>query len=140
LDITLEGKKVIACSKNPRYVQGICLIDREGTGTFTRINFRGMYNAKLLPTPIAYRLDKVPIPDPKSDYRDVLVFLGVSAGSLRLGYREFSGDLARPAFSEELTFPLAPSYPQPIAFRNLRITLIGLDGAGLRYRIDPKPE
>jgi hypothetical protein len=55
---------------------------------------------------------------------------------LRLSYREFSNDLARPAFTEELSFPVSDAFPQTIVWRNTKITLLGLDNEGLRYRIE----
>jgi uncharacterized protein YceK len=59
-----------------------------------------------------------------------LIFSGVSGSTLRLTYREYVNDLARPAFFQELTYERDTT---EIQFRNTRIRIIEIKGSTLRY-------
>jgi hypothetical protein len=58
---------------------------------------------------------------------------------LLLSYREFSGGLARPAFTEELSIPLDKTYPQELRFKGLTIRVDKLNGTGLQYELLAAP-
>ena len=115
-----------------------CLYDEDMDGVFDKVSAESVaFTKKKIKKPAPYELLDAPA-NPGSDYfRATLTYLGSANGVLRLSYREFSHDLARPAFTEELTFPLASTYPQTLAWRDTRITVLGNDGNGLRYRVEP---
>jgi hypothetical protein len=56
---------------------------------------------------------------------------------LRLSYREFSNNMARPAFTEELTIPISKTYPQDVAVKLVKLRIHSIDGLGMRYEILP---
>lgn len=122
--------KVKVCSAN-----GPCGLDDDGDGRFDRIALDDMVAALKLKEPVAYHIEERQVAA-GDNFRQVISYLGISGDTLRLSYREFSNDMARPAFNEELTFPLAKGFPQQIAFKDLRMTILGIDGLGLRYRIE----
>lgn len=62
-----------------------------------------------------------------------LSFVGVSRGVISLEYREFAGDIARPAFTQVATYDLADG--QTISFRGARIEVLSADNLGIRYRV-----
>lgn len=62
-----------------------------------------------------------------------IAFTGVSRGVVSIEYREFSGDLARPAFTQSATYDLADGHT--IGFRGARIEVISADNTGIRYRV-----
>lgn len=62
-----------------------------------------------------------------------LAFTGVSRGVVSLEYREFSGDMARPAFTQAATYDLAEG--RIIGFRGSRIEVLSADNVGIRYRV-----
>ena len=113
---------------------GPCGLDDDGDGNFDRIALDSAVRALTLESPAPYEIQEVGIRSDK-DFKQVVTYLGVTNGALRLSYREFINDLARPAFTEELTFPLEKSFPQEIAFKDVRILVLGVDGRGLRYQV-----
>jgi hypothetical protein len=115
-----------------------CLYDNDGDGAFEKASAANvMLTDKKLKTPAPYDVRDAPA-DPDSDYfRNTLTYLGSTGGVLRVSYREYSHDMARPAFTEELTFPLSGTFPETIAWRDTKITVLGLDASGLRYRLEP---
>lgn len=114
-----------------------CLQDTDGDGAFDKASAESvMFTTKKVQPPAPYDLVDTPAAAGSDYFRQTLVYLGAAQGVLRLSYREFSHDVARPAFTEELSFPLEASFPQTIAWRDTRITLLGVSNAGLRYRVE----
>lgn len=114
-----------------------CLQDVDSDGAFDKASAESvMFTTKKLQPPAPYDLVDTPAAAGSDYFRQSLVYLGAAQGVLRLSYREFSHDMARPAFTEELSFPLEATYPQIIAWRDTRITLLGISNAGLQYRIE----
>ena len=123
----------IADFRNKLY-QG-CLMDDDGDGKFDRVAGNEVQGGKKLDHPIAYKQSEYI--EPSSDsVKQVVIFLGSTKDTLRLSYREFVNDMARPAFTEEYTFPLAATFPQPVAFKDVKLTVTGIDGGGLHYKVD----
>lgn len=114
-----------------------CLIDTNDDGRFDRVAFNEVAGARNIVPPLPYRRANVPVEGVGSaSFRRTLTFLGRSGSDIRLSYREFSNDMARPAFTEDLTLPLPASFPETMTVKGLRLTVLGLDGSGLRYRLD----
>lgn len=115
---------------------GGCGLDDDGDGTFDRIAMDDTSTAIRLATPVAY--DQRDIPHiAEGNFRQIFSYMGATSDTLRLSYREFANDMARPAFTEELSLPLGKTFPQKIAFKDVRMTILSIDGMGMRYRIEP---
>jgi hypothetical protein len=62
-----------------------------------------------------------------------IVFTGRDATSVRFQYREYtSDDMARAAFSQDLTYPVSANV---IRFRNLTIEIVNLGADSITYRV-----
>lgn len=115
-----------------------CLYDDDGDGTFDRYGANEVQGGKKLPKPLPYRTSE--FVEPTSDsIKQQVTYLGSTKDSLRLSYREFINDMARPAFTEEYTFPLESSFPQAIGFKGVRLTVNAINGAGIHYTIESHP-
>lgn len=64
-------------------------------------------------------------------FRRDMLYGGVAKGVVTLNYREFVDDMARPAFSQALTYDLAEG--DEIGFRGARIKVIKATNTTLRY-------
>lgn len=114
-----------------------CLIDSDQDGRFEKVSFNEVGGAKPVDPPVSYTKTLVPvIGDGSASFRKTITFLGKSGSDIRLSYREFSNDMARPAFTEDLSLPVPESFPAAMVVKDLKLTILGLDGNGLRYRID----
>jgi len=58
----------------------------------------------------------------KAGFKNELVYQGTHDGSLRLAYREYSDNLARPAFHQDLIYSLGDG-DTDISFKNVRLTV-----------------
>ena len=142
--VTDTPSKLRACSvAADTYVNGsdqrsACLTDTGHHGSFDTVSADSIIGSKrALSDPIPYTLDRVPENYGANNHQSVLIYLGAAGGVLRLSYREFSNDMARPAYTEDLTFPITGTYPQTVTWRDTKITLLGLSDGGLRYRVEP---
>jgi hypothetical protein len=114
-----------------------CLYDNDMDGTFDQASAEAvLLTKKKIKPPAAYTMTDAPAAAGSDYFRQTLTYLGAAGGVLRLSYREFSHDMARPAFTEELSYPVAAAYPQTLTWRDTKITLLGLDNDGLRYRVE----
>jgi hypothetical protein len=115
-----------------------CLYDDNGDGAFDRYGGNEVQGGKSLPTPMPYKPSE--FINPTSDaLKQTVIFLGSTKDSLRLSYREFINDMARPAFTEEYTFPLGATFPQTISFKSVKLSVTSIDGEGLHYSIVSVP-
>ncbi|MEN5362253.1 hypothetical protein [Brevundimonas intermedia] len=66
-------------------------------------------------------------------FRQELIYNGRIGDSLKFLYREFSGDMMRPPFSQEVQYDLKDS--TTIGFRGVRIEIVEATNTQLQYRV-----
>jgi hypothetical protein len=66
-------------------------------------------------------------------FRRELVYSGVSGSAVRLTYREFSDGVARPAFTEDLSYDLSAG--KEIGYKGARLRILKADNTGIRYEL-----
>lgn len=67
------------------------------------------------------------------DFQQTLIYLGKSGKLLRFGYREFYKDIARPAFSTEVSYDLGDS--DIIGYKKARIQVISATNTSITYKV-----
>lgn len=132
------GEKLVRAKdkKSVKYCAGqyACLFDDDGDGKFDRTSrYHYTPETKLDPS-VPY--ETKPVPDGSIYGLQEIKYVGSTAGSLRITYRETFKGLDRQNVYEELTIPLGQSFPQPVAIKNIKITILSIDGMGMRYRIE----
>jgi hypothetical protein len=81
---------------------------------------------------LTYERVKVTRVDP-ANVRRQLLYQGKVGQELRLSYREFVGDMARPAFTQDLTFDLGEG--RTVGAKGARIEVIDASNVSIRYRV-----
>ena len=84
----------------------------------------------ILNAPDGWQRTRVPTDD---SFREALIYTGRAGNTLRLSYREYRKDLARPAFFQELTYDLDRS--SHVVFRNYRIEVLEANNEVIRFRV-----
>lgn len=76
-----------------------CFVDRNASGHFDQVKVASEVNwwSSTLDTPVGYSAGELIVPRPDSK-KSELLYQGYSKDILRLAYREYVGDMARPAF------------------------------------------
>jgi len=79
--------------------------------------------------------------DDPTNFRQQLLYQGRSGSTIRLSYREFVGDLARPAFTQDLTFDIADD--PVVGVKGARLEVVEATNVSITYRLfrpfDPGP-
>ncbi len=116
---------------------GPCFLDDDGDGKFDRQSTNDYNVAQRLKMTVPYSREPISIYREDS-FKRVFLFQGATQDSLRFSYREFTGGLARPAFTEELVIPRS-EFPFSIRLKELELEVLGVDGMGMRYRVVRAP-
>ena len=113
-----------------------CLLDEDQDGFFERITSQNpLVKAHQLASPVAYNTklgDKISLD--AGGYLRQLIFQGRTSDTLRVTYREFFNDTARPAFTQELTYPIKAGRAS-IVFRSLTIDVTKIDDNAITYTV-----
>jgi hypothetical protein len=64
-----------------------------------------------------------------------LLYEGIAGDVIKLAYREYTDNFARPAFQQDLSYTLRPPGPTEITFRGVRIEVLAADNNRIRYRV-----
>lgn len=125
-----------------KYDYGVkaCLVDQDRDGVFEAGGAFTNAGVRLVPleVPAPYSPPKEEeVIDPAGTLTVALVYLGEAAGVLRFAHREYKADLARPAFTEELSFPKPSKFPAELVIKDLIIDVQDVSNAGIRYSIRP---
>ena len=112
-----------------------CFFDANGDGRFETVQARpgSVWLERDLSPPIEYEHEETIIPDDNA-FKYQLLYQGVTNQTLRIGYREFFENFARPAFYQELTYDI-DDLPTEVGFRNVRIEVLEAGNSGIRYRV-----
>jgi hypothetical protein len=68
-------------------------------------------------------------------FRYELLYQGISGNVVSLLYREFSNDLIRPAFQQDLTYTLEPEGPTEVSFRGTKLRIYSAGNNGISYEV-----
>jgi hypothetical protein len=126
-----SDKNQLFCNDN------VCLQDSNQDNKidtyYMRVN-KNIVNQTLLDKPIKYKRKKSIFEDDKA-FNYELLFQGMANDVIRLLYREYTGNMARPAFHQELTYTIKGEYPFDINFRNEKIRIHKIEDNTLSYEI-----
>lgn len=138
---TADGKPAF-CTERLAYVDPLtgplkpaCFLDTSNSGSFTHVTAAPsvIWFEKALPAPVRYETAELVIPRHDA-FRYELLLQGVSGKTLRLSFREFLNDMARPAFFQEAAYDI-DQLPLTVTFRTVRLEILEAGNAGLRYKV-----
>ncbi|BCL75767.1 hypothetical protein JHS3_15030 [Jeongeupia sp. HS-3] len=91
-----------------------------------------IFNAFICSTEAHYIFTKRPIASPNS-FQQSLIYSGKVGNRIKFGYREFSGNTARPAFNNDVDYDLNES--KIVGYKGARIEVIEATNEFIRYRL-----
>ena len=106
-----------------------------GQGVLTRVSATpGMVTmSKDLPKPVPFSISELTSAH-ESAFKYELLYQGISKKILRVAYREFLRDMARPSFYQDATYDIE-DLPTTISFRSVSIRVFSADNNILKYEI-----
>lgn len=104
----------------------IMLLERDGT-TLCGVT---VFNAKACESGVG--IQRMKIPSATADtFQQTLIYNGKVGSKINIGYREFSGNLARPAFSNEVEYDLSES--KTFGYKNALVEVIEATNQYIKY-------
>lgn len=112
-----------------------CFLERGPAGVFTHVMAAPgpIFFETALERPVRYEASELVVPSTDA-FRYELLFQGASNKTLRIAYREFKNDMARPAFYQDVTYELE-ALPMQVSFRTVRLEVLAAGNSGLTYRV-----
>jgi hypothetical protein len=110
-----------------------CLFDTRGTGVFDQLYVVGSLAGMTYDVNVPYRAVETIVGNDGFKYE--LLYQGRDRDALRISYREFTGNLARPAYQQDLVYTLERPGPTAISFRGVRMEILSADNNEVRYRV-----
>lgn len=129
------GRAVIQPIFGPSSQTTACLVDANQDGHCEQlVALSGaVWVRRDLQPPLPCEETTLPLPDDDA-FRYELLYHGIGGNTLKVLYREYKGDLARPAFYQDVAYT-AEVFPTTITFRNVQIEIIHADNKRIRYRV-----
>lgn len=130
----MAGNKEVYCQ--PPGGQGSpCLHDANSDGLFDEaytMNNMGMVSSASSINPVPYRVEDTTIQD---GFKYELVYQGIDGDVARIAYREYTDNLARPAYRQDLSYTLNENSTS-VTFRDVRLKVHSADNNAITYTVD----
>ncbi|TYL48556.1 hypothetical protein [Marinomonas sp. IMCC 4694] len=124
-----NGYKTICSASNN------CLIDPNNLGSFTHNGVYPNGNLKKLDAPIKYKLIPTPPEFKEDSFKYAALYQGIVGNKIKISFREFYKNLARPAFSQEIDYELDQNGETMIGFKGLRIAVEKATNLDITYKV-----
>jgi hypothetical protein len=140
LQRAVVGGREVFCTATPAYFvardrRSVCFYSKNaGVGAFDTIwvvGFPEMTGTFDIP-PLPYKQAEVFASD---GFKYELLYQGVDNRTLRISYREYSGNMARPAFQQDLTYTLAAEPPTLATFRTVHLEVYSANNNSIDYTV-----
>ena len=112
-----------------------CFTDRDGDGRLDQVKIAAdvkWWAADVSPA-VKFHSAELTIPRPDAMKRE-LIYQGFSKGVLKLAYREYINDMARPAFFQDATYEIE-TFPAEVSFKASRLQILRAGNSGIEYKV-----
>lgn len=113
-----------------------CLVDTNDDRVFDKSMFRNRDKYFELEQPVPYDVSNQVQADMPEGFKRIALYQGVSKGTVKVSFREFVNDLARPAFTQDVSYDLERDGTTLIAFQGLRVRVLRATNAGIEYVVE----
>jgi hypothetical protein len=91
-----------------------------------------VFNVSVCADNVPFERARQPVATPNS-FQQTLIYSGKLGNKLKIGYREFSGNLARPAFNNNVEYDLNES--NHIGYKGARIEVLEATNEHIKYKV-----
>ena len=114
-----------------------CLVDTKGTKIFDAAVFFHRNEEYALDHPVPYSVAAKDARKVEHDSFQVdVLYQGMSKGEVKISYRESSGGVARPAFTQDVSYELEADGTAIIGFKGMRLKVLRASGQSLEYVLE----
>jgi hypothetical protein len=132
---------VAFCSQQPVHfapgqVNTACFFDTKHNGILDKAYILGSISGQQFDVNIPYgEEDKIINRDGTSGYKKDLLYEGIQGNTIKISYREYVDNLARPAFQQDLSYTLQ-SPDTAISFRGVKMIIHHADNNEISYTVE----
>ena len=125
---TVSGRRAY-CTATPNFAypfedfsRSVCFFDTDQDGLLDEYWIAGTAEtaSRRVPAPAKYTVMQT-TNNVGGGFKKDLVYQGMQADTLRISYREYADDMARPAFAQDLTYNIEKGEPTIVVFQNVRM-------------------
>lgn len=142
LNVTQIENEKAYCTEDRTYIDPLtgpykisCLVDRNGDGRFDIVKAAPgfIWFESKLDTPAMFGSGE-DVRQSADSKKMELIYQGYASKTVKLTYREFVNDMARPAFFQEASYEVS-SFPAEVNFKNVRLKIIDAGNNGITYEV-----
>lgn len=116
------------------YTPWICLTDLNNDNQFTHFSAFGSSDYGNLDSPAKYKL--VQSSSFMNDsFKYVALYQGKKGNAIKISFREFKNNMARPAFTQDIEYELDSNEKTTIGFKGLRIEVLKATNFDITYKV-----
>ncbi|WP_428026894.1 hypothetical protein [Arcobacter sp.] len=112
----------------------LCLINSNDGNYFTHYAIKNESKLYPLDEPIKYKLIQNILYNENS-FKYQALYQGKVGNKIKISFREFKNDMARPAFTQDIIYELNSNKPTIIGFKGLRIKIIKATNLDITYSV-----
>lgn len=111
-----------------------CLVDRKNNGIFTHTM---RYDGTMfkLTKPVKYTSIQTPAEYKEKSFKYIVLYQGKVDNKIKMSFREFTDNIARPAFTQDIDYELSKDGITMIGFKGLRIEIIKVTNMNITYKV-----
>lgn len=114
-----------------------CLVDTKGDKTFDTATFEHQAGDFPLNAPVPYSVRTIEKTSTTQESFQVdVLYQGLSKGEVKISYREFLDGIARPAFTQDVTYELDSNGTAMIGFKGMRLRVLKATGQYIEYILE----
>lgn len=112
-----------------------CLADEGNTGAFTSYGYLFKPNDSTLKTTIKYKVVQTPPTLGTDSFKYEALYQGRAGNKIKISFREFKDDTARPAFTQDVDYELDNNGETIVGFKGLRIKVAKATNMDISYSV-----
>lgn len=117
-----------------------CLVDTDKDGVFDQSMFASRDKYFPLVSPVRYKIaSSERVVEDSADFHVDVLYQGLTKGEVKISFREFKGGLARPAFTQDISYELEKDGSTIIAFKGMRIKVLKATSMDITYVVEKPP-
>lgn len=112
-----------------------CLIDTDNDGYFDKAAYGNNDYLYPLQEKVRYTLTQTPPTLTQDSFRYIVLYQGKAGSSIKLSFREFKDDYARPAFTQDVQYDLNSKGDTEIGFKGMRMLVHTATNTSITYTV-----
>jgi hypothetical protein len=112
-----------------------CLIDTDNDGYFDNAAYGNNDYSYPLQNKVHYIMTQTPPTLTQDSFRYIVLYQGKAGSSIKLSFREFKDDYARPAFTQDIQYELNVRGDTEIGFKGMRMLVHSATNTAITYTV-----